>query len=307
MDHLQTVFTGKAAIAALVLLAGSVMDIRTRRISDRTWMVLMISCIPLLGWEMWLKGADGSPVTLLSLLLPTGGMLFILFGYPEPAKALKGSPVDIAFSVIYIACISGAAAAFLLGERDLFIPVGIAFLFMLLYFALYHIPIGGTRIIHGGADAKCLMALAAIFPWYVEDLPFSTGTFYEILEKVSSFGYIFPLHLSVLFNGAVISVAVLFLVLPVMNVVKGDLSFPRMFTSYRTGVEGLSGKHVWVILEHKKKKKVDPTEKLERSLSKRGVDKVWVTPKIPFIFYLFLGYLMQLTLGNLVALIFLQL
>lgn len=306
MEVIQTVFTGKVVIVSLVLLAGSIMDVRTRRISDRTWMVLLAACMPLLAWEMWLKGADSSPITLLSLLLPLGGMLFVLFGYPEVRKAIKGSWVDLSFLIIYIICLAGPAAAFLLGDGTLSIPIGVAFIFMLIYIALYHIPIGGTRIIHGGADAKCLMALAAVFPWYVKGLFYSRGTFYGILADFPSFQYVFPIHLSVLFNGAVISVVVLFLFLPTYNIIKGDFLFPRMFTSYRTEVEGITQKHVWVILEHRKKKKVDPTERLERTLKKRGMEKVWVTPKIPFILYLFLGFLVQMYVGNIVAVLFLQ-
>ncbi len=306
MDALQTVFSAKVAIVALSLLAGSVMDVRTRRIADRTWMVLLSACIPLVAWEMWLKGADGSPVSLLSLMLPVGGMLFVLFGYPELSKAFKGSMTDLSFTLIYAACLAGPLISFMLGDRDLIIPVGVAFVFMLVYFALYHIPIGGTRIIHGGADAKCLMALAAVFPWYVEDLPYSSGVFYETLYEISSFGYIFPIHLSTLFNGAVISVLILFLILPITNILRGNFAFPRMFTSFKADVDGIADRHVWVILEYKKKKKVDPSERLERRLKKRGDEKIWVTPKIPFILYLFLGFILHMILGNIVAVIFLM-
>ena len=80
-----------------------------------------------------------------------------------------------------------------------------------------------------------------------------------------------------------------------------------MFTSYRTEVEGIAGKHVWVVLEHRKKKKVDPSERLERTLKRRKIDKVWVTPKIPFILYLFFGFLIQMYIGNIVAVLFLKL
>jgi prepilin signal peptidase PulO-like enzyme (type II secretory pathway) len=306
MDTLQTVFSAKIAIVALSLLAGSVMDVRTRRIPDRTWMVLLLACIPLVAWEMWIKGADDSPVSLLSLMLPVGGMLFVLFGYPEISKAFKGSIMDLTFTLIYAACIAGPVISFMLGDRDLMIPVGVASVFMLVYFALYHIPIGGTRIIHGGADAKCLMALAAVFPWYVEDLPYSFGVFYETLHEISSFGYIFPVHLSTLFNGAVISVLILFLILPATNILRGDFAFPRMFTSFKADVDGIAERHVWVILEYKQKKKVDPSERLEKRLKKRGDERVWVTPKIPFILYLFLGFVLHILVGNLVALIFLR-
>ncbi len=300
------IFTCKSLIVGIVLLAGSIMDIRTRRIHDETWMVMLAACIPLLGWEMWLKGASDSPVTLLALLLPIGGMVFVLFGYPEPGKALKGSAVDIFFMIVYTACIIGPIMAFINGDRALFIPIGVTFVFMIVYFTLYQVPIGGTRIIHGGADAKCLMALAAIFPWYIHGLVYSIGPFYGVIEEFPAFGWIFPIHLSVLFNGAVVTAAVLFLILPVMNILRKDLSFPRMFTSYRKDVDGITGKHVWIILEHKLKKKVEPTDIIERRLKELGQDRVWVTPKIPFILSLFIGFAIQILIGNIVAILFLQ-
>lgn len=304
MDQLQFIFTGKAIIAAFCLLAGSIMDLRTRRIRDATWVVLLATCLPLLAWELWLMGADDSPLALLSLLLPIGGMLFILFGYPEPAKALKGSKVDMMFLLIYAACIGGPLAAFLTVDLGLIAPIGISFVFMVIYFILYQVPIAGTRIIHGGADAKCLMALAAVFPWYVGGIPFQVGPFYEILEEFSQFGVVFNIHLSVLFNGAVLATLVLVAVLPLLNIIKGDLKFPRMFTSYTMSSDEIVGRHVWVILEHKKKKKVEPTEKVQKRLKEMGLEKVWVTPKIPFILYLFLGFVIQMLVGNLVAILF---
>jgi preflagellin peptidase FlaK len=304
MDQLQIIFLGKVIIVGLCLLVASIMDILTRRIDDRTWMIMLLACIPLLGWEMLLKGGDGSPISLLSLLLPIGGMLFIFFGYPEPKKAFKGSRMDIFFILVYLICIAGPVVAFMMGDRGVVGPILIAFFFMVLYFILYQVPIAGTRIIHGGADAKCLMALAALFPWYVMDFGFQVGPFYGLLEDFSQLGVVFNIHLSVLFNGAVLATLMLVLVLPVLNIIRGDFRFPRMFTAYRVSSDSIVGKHIWVILEHKKKKKVEPTEKVQNRLKEMGVEKVWVTPKIPFILFLFLGYAIQMIVGNLVAILF---
>jgi prepilin signal peptidase PulO-like enzyme (type II secretory pathway) len=151
------------------------------------------------------------------------------------------------------------------------------------------------------------MALAAVFPWYITDLPFMTGPFYDMIADADAIQWVFPIHLSVLFNGALITSVILVLVLGILNVSRKDISFPRMFSSYRTDVKGLTGKHFWVILEHKKKKKVEPTQRIERRLKARGDERVWVTPKIPFILSLFIGYGVQMTLGNLIAIMFLWL
>lgn len=306
MDQIQMVFTARVLIVGMGLLAGSVMDIRTRRIKDSVWILMMFSGLPLLGFEMWLKGGGSSWISLLSLLLPLMGFLFVLFGYPEPGEVLRGSAADISFLVIYSACITGSILGFVRGDPALTYPVAFSSLFMLIYFGLYHIPVGGTRIIHGGADLKCLLVLAALFPWYGSDLPFALGPFYRILSGNTLLAWIFPIHLSVLFNGAFITTILLLLALPALNLIRGDLAFPRIFTSYRTDVRGMNGKHVWVYVERNgKREKVEPTGKLESRLLGEGTKRVWVTPKIPFIFSLFLGFLVQMTAGNLVALIFL--
>lgn len=304
MDQIQIIFTFKVLIAGLLLFAGSILDIRTRRIHDEIWMLMMLSCMPLLGWEMWLKGASESPLSLLTLLLPTGGMMFMLFGYPEPKEVLKGKRQDLIFTALYVGVVIGSVLGFFTGDNKLFIPVIISFVFIILYFILYQVPIGGTRIIHGGADAKCLMALASIFPWYIEDIPYSFGEFYDILWDFNGFGYIFPIHLSVLFNAAVLTTLILLIVLPIMNLIRGDVALSKMFTHFKMDVDGITGKHVWVILEHTKKKKVEPTEQVEIRLKEKGSERVWVSPKIPFILSIFTGFVIQILVGNLMILFF---
>jgi hypothetical protein len=195
--------------------------------------------------------------------------------------------------------------AFLFGDRELFMELGISFMFMVIYFVLYSVPIGGTRIIHGGADAKCLIALSALFPWYVLNLPMQAGPFYEILDNIPAMGRIFPVSLSVLFNGAVITAVVMFIYLPIRNISRGEFSLSS-FLSYYLDVKDLEGRHVWVVIEKDgKKEKKDPTARTVERLKKKGVQRVKVSPKIPFILSLTAGYLVQLVIGNIVAAIFL--
>ena len=305
MDTIGLVSAVKMFMVASVLLGSSVMDIRYRRIPDRFWLLLLLGAGPLTVWEMYLRGGDESPVTLLALLVPLAGILFILYGYPELKEVGKGNLTDVLFLLFYIAAPIGGAFAFVLGDRELFMEVGISFIFMLLYFALYSVPIGGTRIIHGGADAKCLIVLSALFPWYITGAPFQIGPFYEILKDIPAMGRIFPLSLSVLFNGAVMTAAAMFVILPVRNIMKGEFSLGS-FTGYNMDVDELPGSHVWVVVESDgRKEKKDPTEKLVDGLKRKGIERVRVTPKIPFILSLTAGFITHAILGNLVAALFL--
>ncbi|MEA3557662.1 MAG: hypothetical protein U9R75_00235 [Candidatus Thermoplasmatota archaeon] len=302
LGTLETVGSAKLLIVLIILAGASIMDLRYRRIPDRFWIIMIIFAYPLLAWEMWLKGARDSPVTLLSLLLPGTGFLFIIFGYPEPKEVLKGSASDIVFTLIYLGAIIGGAVAFFLGDRSLLTEVGISLIFMTVYFVLYTVPIAGARLIHGGADAKCLISLAALFPWYITDLPFQLGPFYSTMKDIPALGTIFPVHLSILFNAAVISALVVILMIPLINILKGNLQGLRP-TSYMADVEGLEGKFVWIM---ENKEKSDPTSRAIRRLKERGVDRVRVTPKIPFIMYLALGAVAHAILGNLVVAVILH-
>ncbi|MBN1390358.1 MAG: hypothetical protein JXA22_06930 [Candidatus Thermoplasmatota archaeon] len=305
MYTLELVSTAKTAVVLITLFGSSVMDIRYRRIPDRFWSLMLAGAGPLTIWEMYLRGGDESPVTFLSLLLPIAGILFVLKGYPEIKEVIRGKAQDIFFLAFYLVAAASGVAAFVFGDRSLFSEVGISFIFMLIYFVLYTVPIGGTRIIHGGADAKCLIVLAALFPWYVLDLPFQAGPFYEIVRDIPAIARIFPVSLSVMFNAAVVTAIVMFIVLPVRNIVKGEFS-PGSFTGYHMDVKELPGSHVWVEIEKEGKKvKEDPTEKLVKGLMEKGITRVRVTPKIPFILSLTVGLMIHIVAGNLVAMLFL--
>jgi preflagellin peptidase FlaK len=305
MGTIQMVSLAKMTIVGLVLIGSSIMDVKYRRIPDRFWVLMLLGAGPLTVWEMFLRGGDESPITFLALLLPLAGMLFILYGYPEIGEIKKGNPQDILFLLVYLGAIIGTIIAFIFGNRELFMEVGVSFIFMLIYFVLYTVPIGGTRIIHGGADAKCLIALAGLFPWYVLDLPMQTGPFYGILDNISAMGRIFPISLSVLFNAAVITALIMFIYLPIRNLRKGEFSLSS-FTTFHLDVDELEGSHVWVFVEGKDgKEKKDPTHRVITGLRKKGIERVKVSPKIPFILSLTAGFLLQLVLGNVVAALFL--
>jgi prepilin signal peptidase PulO-like enzyme (type II secretory pathway) len=72
-------------------------------------------------------------------------------------------------------------------------------------------------------------------------------------------------------------------------------------------IGNVEGRHVWIVLEGKgEDRKQDPTPKLVNDLRRKGVGKVRVTPKVPFILSLTIGFALQIVFGNLIfALMFL--
>jgi len=297
----ETITVGKLIITGLVLGAAAIMDVRYRRVPDRFWLLLSAAVGPLLIWQIAREGGSGAPGTFLILSLPIGGMLFALYGYPEFGEVIKGKREDLIFTFLYAALAICGIAAFFSGDRSVVVKVFYSFVFMMVYFLLYSVSIGGIRVIHGGADAKCLMALAALYPWYGEMGAIGTGPFYGNLSEVSAMEFIFPFHLSTMLNAAVITVLFLALYLPIKNIMAGKKDPLKMFTGYSMDIRDTPGKHVWIYVEEDgKKRKADPDEATVSKLTKEGKREVRVTPKIPFILSMVFGFLLQVSIGNVV-------
>ena len=306
MEMVQIFDLAKVALTTAVLLAAAVSDLRTRRVPDRTWVILGAVCAPLLFLEMGELGGWDDPISFLSLFALASGVIFVLYGYPEPKEIAKGNGTDIAFAGFYLASVVFFVASFALGNKALVGKVGLSLIFMIVYYLMYTVPIAGTRLLHGGADAKCLILLAAVFPWQVEGLFFNMGPFYEVVKEVPPVELVFNPHLSTLLNGAVMTGGLLLIYMPVRNFIKGDLAFPSMFTSYMMDVKDLRGSHVWIITEeHGRRTKHDPDEAVVRRLERSRTKRVWVSPKIPFILSLALAFIVHMTVGNLVLLLLL--
>lgn len=298
----------KFLVVGMVLFAAAQSDIKSRRVPDAYWVLLVLSVTPLLIFEMVYRGAWESPATFLSLCLPAGFMVFVLFGYPEIKEIARGNKVDMIFGAIYLLLIGGTVVAVLNGDAGITSKIAFSFVFMMIYFLLYSVPIGGTRIIHGGADAKCMISLAAIFPWYGEITDISYGIFYELLADQSAMEFFFPFHFSVMLNGALVTVIFVVIFMPVRNIMKGYIHPWKMFTSYYMRLEEIPGKYVWVYKEKDgKKTKEDPTPEVLRDLREEGLEEVRVTPKIPFILSLAAGFVIQVVFGNLALLLILAL
>jgi len=191
--------------------------------------------------------------------------------------------------------------------------LGFIFIFVIMYFLYYffqHFGMAGL----GGADAKALIAIAIMFPYY------------PTIEALNVFLPITDVARSLIFGLAVFGNALaLNLVLPIalfvynlLNVPIGELKSSPVsaFTGYKADVEGLKGKHVRLMNRYReedgrlKKKRAfggsevdDATYKnLLRWKSEGKIgDRVWVTPKIPFLIPITLGFLLAIVYGDILT------
>jgi hypothetical protein len=110
--------------------------------------------------------------------------------------------------------------------------------------------------------------------------------------------------LLVLFNGAILT-----LLVPVgmllLNVVRRDLRFPLMLFGTRMSIEDAKKKHVWPmerLVDGEVRTVLFPRSDDEidwDALHGAGVDRPWVTPKVPFLIPLTLAVPFSLLVGNL--------
>ncbi len=227
------------------LLYSCYLDIKTRRVSNNLWLIML-----------------------------AGGIFFVLYD------------------------ILNYGLAYLL---RLFISAGFIFLFVYLLFQL------GT---FGGADAKSLIVLSIILPLY---------------PAFSISGYIFPLNKPLInlfafgiFENAVILTIIVPIALALYNLTKTGWNIGNplyIFIGYKTKISGLADKHIKLIQKfemvngevkfHFKRGGAEINENTIRELNnmrKKGLikDEVWVTPSLPFMIPITIGFFAAVFYGDLI-------
>jgi preflagellin peptidase FlaK len=182
--------------------------------------------------------------------------------------------------------IMGALGLILLGftEWDFMILASFGIMFLIaLIIALFNI--------FGGADVKALAAIALLTPLWPH------------LEQ-------FPLYPSMLLFPLTIFVnsLILFLVFPVYfslyNICKQDVEFPQCILGYRINAKQAKDKFVWPmerIENGKRKKEIFPIK--NQNLDDLGDTLIWVTPKIPFMVPLLMGFIVSFLVGDILYLL----
>jgi len=168
-----------------------------------------------------------------------------------------------------------------------FIPI-----MVLLMYAFFQM-----RLLFGGADAKALMAIAILVP-VQPILITSIGTF----PVWTSF---WPGSWTIFCNAVI-----LFLFIPISlliyNLVKRNAQFPHVLLGYKMSVEKAKHTFVWPlerIKDGKRKlaympKEFDADAELAE-FEKLGINEIWVTPKIPFMIPLLIGFIVAFFPGDL--------
>jgi len=290
LDWLSVARVG-SALAFLCI--ASWQDFKTRLVEDFLWMAMGVVGLVFLVGEMIHMEV---PSNQYLLLFP----IILLFYDPyidrEPLYE-KGEACWPAIGGFVLAGVVAAIAIYLGGLTRLLVIPTMFLLIYLLYF---------SNVIHGGADAKALMAICLLVPWYphLPGLPLAS-----IPSNISSdlVDISFPFVLLVLMMGSAV-VLLLPLYNLAVNAARRDLAFPMCLFGRRIPVAEAEKSLVWPmerLADAKLVRVIFPKrgrnlKKDYEDLKAAGIEKVWVTPKIPFIVPLTIGLALATVLGNVV-------
>jgi preflagellin peptidase FlaK len=293
----QEIDLARIAVALIFFVFASISDWRTRKVGNITWIVLGATAFGFFWLDLMQRNA---PLISQSLLLPTLFLFVDIFwDRKKEIRTLTGSVGAILY-ILSFSWIAYVAYSVLSGTTEWNENISgpmVAFA-MVVVFELFYM----LDVIKGGADAKAVICLAVLFPWYrevVNGLPLISPTYVAV-------PVFFTFALSVLFVGALISLVTPFYFLA-RNIKSGNKIGGRSFLGFTLPIDQVEGQFVWLIewvedgqLKFSARKMRDSANIKGdlAALREMGRDEVWVTYKIPFIIPLTVGMAVVLVLGN---------
>jgi hypothetical protein len=289
----------RVALGLGFLAVAAAMDWRRRVVKDGVWIAMGAASLGLGQLDILLAGL---PPYLHLMGLATGVLYFgVFFGRPIwDEDGFHVRPPRFALFVL------APVILFLVWRRSADDPIGLDAFWKLLTMPAMIVVAHGMYefgLLRGGADAKAVMALALLFPGVypaVGSLPLLR----PLPAAASVLAVVFPFAFVVLVNSAL-----LFLVVPLAflarNLAAGDAKLPRALFGYRVPLDGVP-KYAWLMdrIEDGKAvhtyfpRRAEDREEQLRLLREHGFEKVWVTPQLPFVTAMLVGFVLAVVVGN---------
>ena len=295
-DVVLALDVARLALGTSFLAWGAVSDLRTRRVADRVWIVMGIFATVLFAVQI---AAEGDLPAMYLAIVPSVALFFSVF-YGRDIVDEHGWHAAVGHITAYIAAaLSAIAGWFLLAG----VPGGqaqfLAFLSaagMMLVFRLFY----QLRLLRGGADAKALMAIALMVPTYP-----TIPTLVPIDPRIATtLNIVFPFSFLVLLNAAFLFVFVP-IALFAYNTSRRHAKLPEGLFGIRVPVDAVpkfswlmdrivAGRHIVYLMPRAETNRDDDLSALREA----GFSEVWVTPQVPFIVAIAIGYVLSFLVGN---------
>lgn len=275
-------------------------DLKTRRVNNKVWMVLGLIGFIILAIDLSLRSEAFWPHYLI--FIPAGILFYDVYNDRELIIDEDGFHfVPLAILLYSIAVLVVIIQGYLTFSEG-----------RLLFFQLLTIPamivlahiFFQLGLLKGGADAKALMALAVLVPFY----PIFYG--FPLIESTAqvteAMSVLFPFALVILMNSAILIIFAPLVFLGI-NARGGNLQFPQCLFGYKVNLNRFP-EHAWLM------ERVDggevqltvfpgrgrDTEKEVKALRELGKEEAWATPQIPFMVPMFFGFIISFFIGNLI-------
>lgn len=262
----------------IILTSAAVSDVRTREVGDRHWIVLSV-----MGIAVQAALATDSRIHMTIGLVTD--ILLMMYMFWNRTEGIVGTVVmAVAFLITTVSWATDTSNP--VACRNI-----ITCLMFMTFLGMYHL-----KLIRGGADAKALMCVAICFPTYVEvhGLPI-------LWYAAPPMSYLFNPPLMTLFVALVISM-LYSVYIAAVNIHNGDWH-RSMLSGYWTPIDEARESFVWPIIDIGNGKTIgtesyDDTEGIYDRLEENGFERVLVTPMIPFILPITIGFVFTMLLGD---------
>jgi hypothetical protein len=307
----EWVDAARVGLGLLGLGLASMTDIKTREVPNELWYALGAAALALMALDF--NGAFGGaawvlavPVGLLFVVAVTGGEILSVFPEgEEPAEDFEPTPAqrkvlrtDMGLTALFVAA---ALAVFVLaGTLDLGRPVGVlegpqAQAYSTSVMFGLSIGLYMASLLAGGGDAKALILLSCLFP----RVPVLPGL--PLVSPSALSLEILPYSLALFFNAGLLLVLLRVPLSLAMSAREGRVKLPQSLFGHPKRVANVDLDREWVMGRLEEGAFVETRmvthgahsdgeqAKALAFLKGSGVEKVFVTSKLPFMVYLLVG------------------
>jgi preflagellin peptidase FlaK len=287
-------------VAVLVLLGGfavaAYLDWTTREVTDLLWQAMSVVGAVVGGLAI---ASDGALAVVLWVVVVAFVFEHLLPWDVLVERSGEWLPAVIELSAYAAVAVVLAWAGLAYGVGPSGLPAEVLAVFITVVFARGLFEAG---LLYGGADAKAMIAAGILVPILsaaLVPLPSTTGAILSI----------YPFSLTMLMNAALVAIVVP-VGIAVRNVQRGEFTLGRGFTGYTIPVRELPERFVWLKdpTFHQPEEGFEEAETSEddrrirerqrSELEAQGIERVWVTPQIPFLVLFFAGSLLAVVAGN---------